>query len=348
MASMLDLGQNASNMFAVMAQHRLMAALREAFLYILTVAAQRHPRWLLRLHAVRDELFIALAGALEAYTLAQHKGSFAEHFYGMRREWSDRARPSAQLRVIELALLLVPLYARAKLDPVFATDEPLWHEAGGGGDVAVERDGTCPSTARLALRLLYRLGCFVSEAAELAQLLLYCAGRSPHATLTQRMLGFCLAPAPAALAPAALVASDSSVATRVIAALQLPLHHARHLIVLSLFGYRLAETWHSPLNAPPPPPPLIPPPPPPPPVGDGPLEIMRDAAARGSGHVCAVCAREPLEPTASSSGYVMCARCVGGAVERRGVCPLTGQRTTAAELIRLYETSRPTKGQQPS
>ena len=36
------------------------------------------------------------------------------------------------------------------------------------------------------------------------------------------------------------------------------------------------------------------------------------------------------------------------AVERRGMCPLTGQRTTAAELIRLYETSRPTKGQQPS
>ena len=55
MASMLDLGQNTSNMFAVMAQHRLMTALREAFLYILTVAAQRHPRWLLRLHAVRDE-----------------------------------------------------------------------------------------------------------------------------------------------------------------------------------------------------------------------------------------------------------------------------------------------------
>jgi hypothetical protein len=109
------------------------------------------------------------------------------------------------------------------------------------------------------------------------------------------------------------------------------------LLLLSLFGYRLAERGHAPQHAPQPLPPLVPPPPLPPPLPEA-----SPALAHAPG-VCRVCGMVPHEPTASPSGYVLCARCVVPAVEKHGRCPLAQTPATPPELLRLYETSRPTQ-----
>ena len=203
------------------------------------------------------------------------------------------------------------------------------------------------------MRLVCRLGCSLVDGANLWQLLLYMHGRSRHATLAQRLLGFALRrrqgglpPLPAAgpgAAPSMSTAAAPATApllmrllTRLGALLEAPLNHARQLLMLSVFSYRLLEWWHSPQHAPPPPPRLLPPPPPPPP---------RLKGAPQTAGVCGVCRMVPREPTAAPSGYVYCASCALGAARRHQRCPVSGQPMQPEELRRLYETSRPPPSQ---
>jgi peroxin-12 len=119
--------------------------------------------------------------------------------------------------------------------------------------------------------------------------------------------------------------------------LELPLQHARQLLLLSAFGYRLLAWLHAPQNTPPLAAPLVPPAPPPPPLAPG-----KTAPITGA---CAQCSLSPIEqPTVAPSGFVFCGRCITAAVRRDGRCPVTGMLAGLPELLRLYETSRPPEG----
>ena len=123
------------SVFEVLAQQRLMPALQQALHYVLAVGAQRYPRWLLPLHRRREEVHLMLAALLEAHSLRTTASSFGEHFYGLRRttfsaqgqlqESSTAGAPSrARASAAAFALLIIPPYLRAKLDPVLGELPP--------------------------------------------------------------------------------------------------------------------------------------------------------------------------------------------------------------------------------
>ena len=391
---------HAASMLQILALDSLMPSLRLAHHYILTVAAQRYPAWLLGAHRFRDEVYLLFATLLEAHSLLRHDASFGEHFYGTHRAPTGSRVPSFGL---QLFLLLAPSYLRAKIEAHLLNDEPEEAEAVAENDdiddtpQAVNADrlrlenasATNSSSSSSAwhwseaqqriktlLRHICRVGCALIDASNLWQLMLFLHGRSRHATLAQRLFGFTLR---RRIAGALLVAasqgprgssanngssssSSSSVEPmsdvvvgggagalpdtprmrllrRLAALAEAPLNHARQLLLLSVFSYRLLEWWHAPQHAPPPPPRLIPPPPPPPPR-------MQAAGARGflappAPGLCGVCRMVPREPTVAPSGYVFCASCALGAARREAKCPVSGQMMKVEDLRRLYETSRP-------
>ena len=352
---------SAASILEILALDALTPSLRAAHHHVLTVAAQRHPAWLLRAHRYRDEVHLLLSTLLEAHSLKRFNASFAEHFYGLVRASSgDRPRHFAW----ELLLLQLPMYLRAKLEPLLIDDEWANGAADGPNAAAANAAGTRTTTtdantatgtnttgssgtrsarlrasalerARVAARLLYRLVSTVAEGSNLVQLLLFMYGRSKYATLTQRLLGYSLRRAlaiPGGAAQTSELPASAAPWQRVVHLLEAPLRHARHLLLLSVFSYRLLEWWHAPQHAPPPPPRLIPPPPPPPPTKNG---------LPSPWGVCGMCRMPPVEPTAAPSGYVYCSRCAHAAVRRDARCPVSGMPMQATDLRRLYETSLP-------
>mmetsp|Transcript_73290 Transcript_73290/g.162745 ORF Transcript_73290/g.162745 Transcript_73290/m.162745 type:complete len:333 (-) Transcript_73290:322-1320(-) len=316
------------SVFEVLAQQRLMPALQQALHYVLAVGAQRYPRWLLPLHRRREEVHLMLAALLEAHSLRTTASSFGEHFYGLRRttfsaqgqlqESSTAGAPSrARASAAAFALLIIPPYLRAKLDPVLDVDDP--------SDVAA-------SSMMRAARLAHRVVCALVDGQQLIQLLLFLFDRSPFATPAQRVLGFSLRRAIAADAASERSGRPQGPSAKLLALLETPLRQARQLLLLSVLGFRLVEWWHAPQHAPAPRLTLIPPPPPPPSLHPG----VVTSAVLG---VCGICQREPVEPTVAPSGYVFCAQCIHEAVVRQGCCPLTKLPAQLDELRKLFETN---------
>ena len=424
-ASHSEAHSNTASIISHLAVENLMPSLRLAHHYVLTVAAQRYPAWLLRVHSYRDEAYLLLAAVLEAHSLGRNSASFAELFYGLRRASAPDQHQKLPSNVAQLLCLVLPAYLRAKLDESldgWPLDDEEAFAAAGDGDIggasagADDPDinarsnaargwssddnhlrrllGRLPPSVRSSLRLLYRGICTLADGASLLQLLLFVNGRSAHATLAQRLLGFTLrrrtaadyartagpaaattplssgAAASAAAGPTSMTSGavaagggggvvavgGASTAPSLLAALkrlatlaEAPLRHARQLLLLSVFSFRLLEWWHSPQHAPPPPPRLIPPPPPSPPPRGAEQQLGRPhpatpATPLGFFHppgVCGACRMIPREPTAAPSGYVYCGACARAALKRDGRCPVSGLPMRAEELVRIFETSRP-------
>ena len=215
---------SAASILEILALDALTPSLRDAHHHVLTVAAQRHPAWLLRAHRFRDEVHLLLSTLLEAHSLTRNNASFAEHFYGLVRSSSGERPPHFAW---ELLLLLLPMYLRAKLEPFVSDDADRADDAADGPNAAAANAaGTRTTTAeantatgtdttgssgtrsarlrasvleraRVAARLLYRLISTLAEGSNLFQLLLFMYGRSKYATLSQRLLGYSLRRAPA-------------------------------------------------------------------------------------------------------------------------------------------------------
>ena len=234
-ASHPDNPQSAS-IISHLAIESLMPSLRLAHHYVLTVGAQRHPSWLLRWHRYRDEAYLVFAALLEAHSLGRNSASFAELFHGMRRaNGSDHSKQRTSV-VLQLVVLLLPAYVRAKVDELLADDPddgrvPPADVDGGASagaddaDINAARNAARAShrqsfahrllaklspKARAALRLLYRGLCTLVDGGSLLQLLLYVHSRSPYATLAQRFLGFTLRRRTAADEAASATATASS------------------------------------------------------------------------------------------------------------------------------------------
>ncbi|KAE8211588.1 hypothetical protein CF327_g4672 [Tilletia walkeri] len=89
--------------FELFAQDQLSSLLRPAIRYVLTVLAQRNPRYLLRLVNRFDEIYALLLLAVERHYLSTWGSSFAENFYGLRRRrrpaiTTDRAKAAGAAR----------------------------------------------------------------------------------------------------------------------------------------------------------------------------------------------------------------------------------------------------------
>tara|TARA_B110001452_G_scaffold21960_1_gene17594 strand:- start:51 stop:1058 length:1008 start_codon:yes stop_codon:yes gene_type:complete len=316
--------------FEVLAGQRLMPSLRLALHYVLTVGAQRYPRLFLGPHAWREEAALTLAALLEAHTLASHNASFGEHFYNLRRVPATAAPERSDSRGRRLALLLLLLpYARIRLEELI--DPPLEMD---DDDPNSQAQTEPPSWRHRALRLLWRVCCAASDGACLVQLLSFLFGHSQFPSLQHRILGVMLQRAQPTQQLTAAASKPLAGAERVRAALELPLQHAQHLLLISVFGFRLLEHWHAPSHGAESRGSMVPPPPPLPPLPPG-------QSAWPPPSVCPTCRMVAQDPIASPSGFVFCEKCIYPAVARTGRCPVTDQPLRVPELRRLYETSRP-------
>lgn len=86
--------------FELIAQEQLADLLKPAVRYVLTVLAQRHPRYLLRIVNRFDEVYAVLMFAIERHYLRTWNASFTEHFYGLRR----RRRPAVSTQRLEASV----------------------------------------------------------------------------------------------------------------------------------------------------------------------------------------------------------------------------------------------------
>ena len=324
---------SAPSAFEILAGQRLMPSLRLALHYVLAVGAQRHPHLLLWLHKHREEVALAFAAVFEGNALATHNASFGEQFYNLRRYPANKSKSAAldqRLRSVALILLVLPMYARTRLESLIEPQHPQ-EDAGNDGDSRARP----PSRRQQLAWLLWRALWALTDGAGLLQLLSFLYGHSPYPSLQHRLLGVLLQRAQPTASPAVNAAARPGTPwVRLGSLLQLPLRHAQHLLLFSVFGFRLLEHWHAPQDASALPRYIVPPPPPLPPLPPG-------TTTWGPSGVCPACRMAPQDPTASPSGFVFCAKCIYPAVAQTGQCPATRQPVHVAELRRLYETSRP-------
>lgn len=76
------------SLFELLSEQQLNSLLPPTLRYLLTVATQRYPRYLLRILNSYDELYAVLMLLVERHYLRTRGGSFTEHFYGLKREAS--------------------------------------------------------------------------------------------------------------------------------------------------------------------------------------------------------------------------------------------------------------------
>ncbi|KAL8292902.1 hypothetical protein RQP46_000596 [Phenoliferia psychrophenolica] len=130
-------------------RHRLRDLLAPVVRYVLSVFAQRNPRYLLRIVNRHDEFFGLVMFFVERHYLKTWGASFAENFYGLKRRrvlgtGSDKTKAAVELtgrseklgtreiRASLVALILIP-YARSKA-------QDLYERLGGGVDSDLIRD----------------------------------------------------------------------------------------------------------------------------------------------------------------------------------------------------------------
>lgn len=75
--------------YELAAQEQLQDLLKPCLRYILSVLAQRNPRYLLKIINKFDEVYAIMMWAIERHYLRTWGSSFAENFYGLKR----RRRP---------------------------------------------------------------------------------------------------------------------------------------------------------------------------------------------------------------------------------------------------------------
>ncbi|SCV67094.1 BQ2448_5740 [Microbotryum intermedium] len=145
--------------FELAAQEQLRDLLAPVVRYILSVCAQRNPRYLLRIVNRHDEFFAVVMFFVERHYLKAWGASFAENFYGLKRRrvlgtGSDKTKAAVELtgrseklgkneiRTSLVFLILVP-YFRSKA-------QDLYERLGGGVDSDLFSD--TPAGQRSQLR----------------------------------------------------------------------------------------------------------------------------------------------------------------------------------------------------
>ncbi|EJD01250.1 cyclin-dependent protein kinase inhibitor [Fomitiporia mediterranea MF3/22] len=148
-----DIGTDPSrpSLFELVAQEQLRDLLQPALKYVLSVFAQRYPRYLLRIVNRHEEFYALLMFFVEKHYLRTHAASFAENFYGLKRRRrplydTPRAKVAVgsttgegKLREKDIRrslffLVAVP-YLRAK-------SQDYYEAVGGGVDSSLFEDGT--------------------------------------------------------------------------------------------------------------------------------------------------------------------------------------------------------------
>ncbi|KAI0203766.1 putative peroxisome biosynthesis protein (PAS10/Peroxin-12) [Astrocystis sublimbata] len=129
------------SLFELLSEQQLNSLLPPTLRYLLTVATQRYPRYLLRALNSFDELYALAMLLVERHYLRTRGGSFTEHFYGLKREKSLQAEipravataPSIVRETLKLgekdiwknlAVMVAVPYLKRKLDESHEIEAP--------------------------------------------------------------------------------------------------------------------------------------------------------------------------------------------------------------------------------
>jgi peroxin-12 len=129
------------SLFELLSEQQLSSLLPPTIRYLLVVATQRYPRYLLRILNSYDELYALLMLIVERHYLRTRGGSFTENFYGLKREKALQgeipraaaAAPTVLRDVLKLssvdvwknlAVLVGVPYLKRKLDEAYEINAP--------------------------------------------------------------------------------------------------------------------------------------------------------------------------------------------------------------------------------
>lgn len=210
------------SLFELAAQDQLRDLLSPVVRYVLSVFAQRNPRYLLRIVNSHDELFSLAMLFVERHYLVHYSASFAEHFYGLKRRkvlskgggGASEERTKAAFELTGKSDRLGRKEIRGSLAylvllPYIRTKAQDWYERLGGGvdsdlfgenssrpsSLSILQDSEKPLTARLKLfvqalfKQTYPYLTFLYEIYLLVYNLRYLFGRSPHWRPWLKLLG---------------------------------------------------------------------------------------------------------------------------------------------------------------
>ncbi|TPX42552.1 hypothetical protein SeLEV6574_g05535 [Synchytrium endobioticum] len=353
--------------FELVNQDKMTDMLRPALRYVLTVYAQRYPRYLLRMVNHHDELYALLMLIVENHYLREWGASFAENFYGLKRvpaRTAFRGRGAleglSEYHIYSSLLFMVGLpYIKGKLDQCY---EALSGGPGGHlfGNVFEDDEESTPQTprefmpnflkkAKQAFRTTYPYTDGVYNAVLFAYQLAYMFNRtdyfSPWLHLcrvqVRRMSprDFKAHAEKEDLARKALSSALSSGSPRQLAKYIFTLTITRgfdflkYLLPMSVFFFKFLEWWyHSGFHKQASAQPIPPPPDSVPPHSEG-LSIPSDNST------CPLCQKKRTNPTMIPSGFVFCYPCIFRYVEDNQRCPVTFMGTVTEQLRKVYAVS---------
>ncbi|KAI0082598.1 hypothetical protein K474DRAFT_1585646 [Panus rudis PR-1116 ss-1] len=343
-------------LFELVAQEQLRDLLQPALKYVLSVFAQRYPRYLLRIVNKHEEFYALLMFFVEKHYLKTHGASFSENFYGLKRRRrplfeTERANavvggvsPEEKLRDREIWRSLVFLvgfpYLRAKA-------QDYYEQLGGGLDPDIaEADAderhrqqriTSDQTLAGRLRRLFKaVYPWLNTSLELWLLvcnIAYLFEKTPYYRpwlswigVDLRRLG--MADMQAAGQPPTKPRPDlpkgvlATLRRLLISSPGLLLDSLKVLLPTAIFFIKFLEWWYSPSSparalTTSPLGPAIPPPRMLPPHPQG---LRVDGSKYGE---CPLCNKPFANATALPSGYVFCYRCAHDYVQSHGKCPVT-------------------------
>ncbi|CAG8667447.1 14783_t:CDS:10, partial [Funneliformis caledonium] len=372
MEFMSDIGSGADiyrpSLFELVAQEKLRDLIQPAVKYILSVYAQRYPRYLLRLFNQFDEFYALVTLLVEKHYLKNYYASFAESFYGLKRIRSIRtkinlpeAAPDADLQKLKnsdiwlsLCFLVGIPYIKTKLDNKYEEISggvgarllgvTFSRENNEGNIQQLNRRERIRRFIRRFFKIFYPWLNAFYHGSNLLYNILYLYDKTCYYTPWLRLMGIEIRRMTAQdyreqserrknLPRNKLQSTTLLQISRYFSSLILSdlLDFLKILLPMSIFFYRFLEWWYSSEYARQP--------------GrvDGidvpPPEIIapdpRGIPLPDTPNVCPICSNLLTNPTALSSGYVFCYLCISRHIEDYGRCPITLIKVEIDELRKI-------------
>ncbi|RKP10482.1 Pex12 amino terminal region-domain-containing protein [Thamnocephalis sphaerospora] len=331
-------GADRPSLFELIAQDQMRDLLRPALRYLLTVYAERYPRYLLRAHQYFDEAYLLLSWLVERHYLAQWGASFSENFYGLKRaRTSERGDKWTSTDVSRSLLFLVGLpYLKLKLDEAFDKTR-----GGAAAELFGEDEDETPLRRRAVrvFRVVYPWINAGYHGATLAYHIAYLYDRtrfySPWLHLQGievRRMSMQDYEASERYRNAVAAGSSKGVMLRRLLAFGLArgLDWLKVLLPMGMFFFKFLEWWyasdyHKRTQVRP-----IPPPPEPVQPDEHGLPLPADP------NICPICLKHRTNPAALPTGYAYCYPCIFHHVEEHGRCPVTLARVELEQIRKLY------------
>ena len=330
--------------FELIAQDQLADVFRPALRFVVEIASERAPRALVPVLEYWQAIYTAFLLIVEGYNLRAHGATFAEHFFGLRRQEleSERLLPLEALEKARRRYAAPPLNVKQRIASLVVAVVLPWFWA--KCEERFRQLEISLTTARNQMDLVFHQFYPVVLAAgtgiSFAYRLLYLLEQTGIWSPWLHLLGLQLVrhfPEPP---PEEEDEAGQSLAAR---ARNLFMAGAKGSLWGGIYLLQFLQWWYQreqllqplqPRKVPPPPPTPYPYPE----TLDGSqtshLVLLPEDRA-----ICALCHRRRQNPAMSCSGYVFCYTCLVPHVQQHGHCPISGQQMLVEEIRRVRDES---------